>query len=151
MIISEDKLGTVCWTGQYQYVGGVPKYRDAFQNLGTLALSCSKSLWLFYLFCQLFQKPIKRDTFLFKENFLLKIRSLMYRHSTCGFIKSGYPLHISYMYIMFLSPAPICSMDLFELFSMWHGTKMVPKMVPEPLVVHLMVCGTIIKVISNLN
>ncbi len=35
MMISEDKLGTVCWTGQYQYVGGVPKYRDASQNLGT--------------------------------------------------------------------------------------------------------------------
>ncbi len=35
MIISEDKLGTMCSTGQYQYVGGVPKYRDASQNLGT--------------------------------------------------------------------------------------------------------------------
>ncbi len=35
MIISEDKLGTVCWTGQYQYVGGIPKYRDASQKLGT--------------------------------------------------------------------------------------------------------------------
>ncbi len=35
MIILEYKLGTVCWTGQYKYVGGVPKYRDASQNLGT--------------------------------------------------------------------------------------------------------------------
>ncbi len=35
MIISEDKLDTVCRTGQNQYVGGVPKYRDASQNLGT--------------------------------------------------------------------------------------------------------------------
>ncbi len=35
IIISEDKLGSVCWTGQYQYVGEAPKYRDASQNLGT--------------------------------------------------------------------------------------------------------------------
>ncbi len=56
---------------QYQYVGGIPKYRDASQNLGTLALSCSKSLWLFYLFCQLFLKPTKSDKFLFKEIFSL--------------------------------------------------------------------------------
>ncbi len=34
----------------------------------------SKSLWLFYLFCQLFfYKPIKYDKFLFKEIFLLQI------------------------------------------------------------------------------
>ncbi len=71
MIISEDKLDTVCRTGQNQYVGGVPKYRDASHILGTLAISCSKSLWLFYLFCQLFLKPIERDKFLFKEIFLL--------------------------------------------------------------------------------
>ncbi len=50
---------------------GVPKYKDASENLGTLALSCSKSLWLFYVFCQRFLKPIKRDKFLFKEIFLL--------------------------------------------------------------------------------
>ncbi len=43
----------ICW--------GVPKYGDAFQNLGTSALSCSKSLCLFSLFCQPFLKPIKRD------------------------------------------------------------------------------------------
>ncbi len=36
----------ICW--------GVPKYSDASQNLGTGALSCSQSLWQFYLFCQLF-------------------------------------------------------------------------------------------------
>ncbi len=31
----------------------------------------SKSLWLFYLFCQLFLKPIKHDKFLLKEIFSL--------------------------------------------------------------------------------
>ncbi len=50
---------------------GVPKYRDESQNLGIVTLSCSKSLWLLYLFCQLFLKPIKHDKFLFKEMFLL--------------------------------------------------------------------------------
>ncbi len=33
----------------------------------------SKSLWLFYLFCQLFFKSIKCDKFLFKENFLFMV------------------------------------------------------------------------------
>ncbi len=56
----------ICW--------GIPKYRDASQILGTVALSCSKSLWLFYLFCQLFLKPIKHDKFLFKELFLLQVQ-----------------------------------------------------------------------------
>ncbi len=50
----------------------MPKYGDASQNLGTVALSCSKPLWLFYLFCQLFLKPIKRNKLLFKEIFLLQ-------------------------------------------------------------------------------
>ncbi len=35
MIISQDKLGTMYRTGQYLYVGGIPKYRDASQNLAT--------------------------------------------------------------------------------------------------------------------
>ncbi len=59
---------TLCW--------GVPKFRDASQNLGTYAFSCSKSLWLFNLFCQLFLKPIKRDKFLFC-NILYVCQSLM--------------------------------------------------------------------------
>ncbi len=53
----------------------IPKYRYASPNFGTLALSCSKSLWLFYLFkdlfCQLFLKPIKHAKFLLKKIFLL--------------------------------------------------------------------------------
>ncbi len=57
----------ICWR--------VPKYRDASQYLGTLALSCSKSLWLFYLFCQLFLKPINRDKKKIKEIFLLYYQS----------------------------------------------------------------------------
>ncbi len=75
---------------QYQYVGGVPKYRDASQNLGTVALSCSKSLWLFYLFCQLFFKSIKCDKFLFKEIFLLNMLMLLTMGGVYIFLKWQY-------------------------------------------------------------
>ncbi len=56
------------------------QYPDVFLNIGMHPNLCynmavpSKSLWLFYLICQLFLKPIKRDKFLFNEIFLLKRR-----------------------------------------------------------------------------
>ncbi len=68
----------ICWE--------VPKYRDASQNLGTVALSCSKPLWLFYLFCQRFLKLIKHDKFLFKEIFLLMINEQDLRNNQSGLI-----------------------------------------------------------------
>ncbi len=57
----------------------------------------SKSLWLFYLFCQLFVKPIKRDKFLFKEMFLFYIILCEVLLTRVGI---SYLIHFFYIFVI---------------------------------------------------
>ncbi len=64
-------------TYQQKQISQAPR-TSALIYILLLGLCCnmavpSKSLWLLYVFCQLYLKAIQRDKFLFKEMFLLKI------------------------------------------------------------------------------